>query len=166
MVRHHHAVLLPDDARPLAAALALDDDHAFPNAPRDLVSMVEKAMARDAAARYPTARELTEELKRFQTGRMVEAHEYTTAERMKRFVARNRAPLTVTLLAAILLLTLSAIAVRRVLRSNAQAKATVLELLQEKGRTELLAGNTQRALAFLDAAYEGGRKDDPAGGRA
>lgn len=133
-----------------------------PNAPRDLVSMVEKAMARDAPLRYPTARELTEELKRFQTGRMVEAHEYTTVERMKRFIVRNRAPVTVTVLAAILLLSLSAIAVRRVLRSNAEARATVLELLQEKGRTELLAGNTQRALAFLDAAYEGGRKDDPA----
>ena len=133
-----------------------------PNAPTDLVSMVEKAMARDASARYPTARELTEELKRFQTGRMVEAHEYTTAERMKRFVVRNRAPVTVTVLAAILLLSLSAIAVSRVVRSNTEAKTTVLELLQEKGRTELLAGNTQRALAFLDAAYEGGRKDDPA----
>lgn len=137
-------------------------DTIVPNAPRDLVSMVEKAMARDAAARYPTARELTDELKRFQTGRMVEAHEYTTAERMKRFIVRNRAPVTVTVLAAILLLSLSAIAVRRVLRSNAEAKTTVLELLQEKGRTELLAGNTQRALAYLDAAYEGGRKDDPA----
>lgn len=133
----------------------------MPNAPSDLVSMVAKAMARDAERRYPTARELTDELKRFLTGRMVEAHEYTRAERMQRFVARNRAPLTVTVLAAVLLVTSSAIAVRRIVRSNAQAKTTVLELLQEKGRTELLAGNTQRALAYLDAAYQG-RKDDPA----
>ena len=37
------------------------------------------------------ARELAEELKRFQTGRMVEAHAYSFGEHVRRFVHRNRA---------------------------------------------------------------------------
>ncbi|HTR55780.1 MAG TPA: serine/threonine-protein kinase, partial [Kofleriaceae bacterium] len=129
------------------------------DAPRDLVSIVGKAMARDPAARYPSARELADELRRFQTGRLVEAHVYTTAERMKRFVARNRAPLVVTAVAAAALAAIGAIAVRRVLREKSAAQMTVLTLLEERGRSELLAGNSLGALAYLDAAYEGGRHD-------
>ena len=125
--------------------------------PRDLVSIVTKAMARDPAQRYPSARELAEELKRFQTGRLVEAHEYTTTERMRRFVARNKAPFVVTLIALAALVGMAAIAVRRVVRERAAAEMTVLTLLEERGRNQLLAGDSLGALAYLDAAYEGGR---------
>ena len=41
--------------------------------PRDLVAIVDKAMAREPPGdRYPTARELAEDLRRFQTGQLVE----------------------------------------------------------------------------------------------
>jgi serine/threonine protein kinase len=42
--------------------------------PRDLVTLVHEAMARNADARYPTARELAEDLRRFQIGQIVGAH--------------------------------------------------------------------------------------------
>ncbi len=122
-------------------------------APRDLSSIVAKAMARDPADRYPTARELVDELKRFQTGRIVEAHEYTPLERVRRFITRNRAPVVVTAFAVLLLGVLGAIAVGRVLRERKVAEATVRTLLEEEGRVELLAGNSLRALAYLDAAF-------------
>jgi len=48
-----------------------------PPYPRDLVSIVEKAMARDPADRYPSARELAAELTTFQAGRLVDAHAHT-----------------------------------------------------------------------------------------
>ena len=136
-------------------------DQLAPPAPRDLVSIVTKAMARAPDDRYPTARELAEELNRFQTGRMVEAHAYTTAERMRRFVVRNRAPLVVTAIALVVLGVLGAIAIRRVIRESATSRATVLALLEEKGRGELLAGNSLRALAYFEAA-EHGRNATPA----
>jgi eukaryotic-like serine/threonine-protein kinase len=127
-----------------------------PEAPSDLVSIVAKAMARAPADRYTSAGELAEELKRFQTGRMVEAHAYTTAERMRRFIRRNRAPLAVTALAALLLSGVAAIAVTRIVTSRNLAARTVLTLLEEEGRVELLAGNSVRATAYLHAALERG----------
>ncbi len=127
-------------------------------APRDLVSIVEKAMARTPDARYPSARELSEELVRFQTGRMVEAHAYSPRERLLRLVRRHRSAVMVTVLATLLLVTLFAIAVTRVLRSRAEARATAQELLVERGRVELLEGDTHNALAHLAAATHQGIK--------
>jgi WD40 repeat protein len=133
-----------------------------PNAPRDLVSIVAKAMARQPRARYASARELVDELKRFQTGRIVEAHEYTTGERMHRFVVRNRAPLTVSFVALVAFAVLGTVAVLRVIRERKTAESTVLTLLEEDGRVELVAGNSLRALAYLQAAYRARARPEPA----
>jgi WD40 repeat protein len=127
-----------------------------PAAPPDLVSIVEKAMARDPARRYPSARELADELTRFQAGRMVEAHAYTTGERMRRFVHRNRAAVLITAVAVLTLGGGGALSIRRILRERRAATDTITNLIEEKGRTELLAGNPLRALAFLVAAFERG----------
>ena len=43
-------------------------------------------MALDPAARYPSAKELAEDLKRWQAGRLVEAHRYTPGDLLRRFV--------------------------------------------------------------------------------
>ncbi len=126
------------------------------HAPRDLVSIVTKAMARDPNDRYATARELTEDFNRFQTGRLVEAHAYSRAERLLRFIRRNRAAVVVTALALIIVGVVGTAAVSRVLRSGREAREQVTTLLEERGRMELLAGNPLRALAYLDAAHERG----------
>jgi eukaryotic-like serine/threonine-protein kinase len=127
-----------------------------PGTPRDLVSIVTKAMARDPEARYPSARELAEELKRFQTGRLVEAHAYSRYELFKRFLVRHRAVVTVIALAVVISATLGTFAVRNILRSRADYRETVRALILEKGRAELLAGNTQRALAYLWDVHQAG----------
>src|SRR5205807_4223175 len=57
-----------------------------PGVPRDLVTVVEKAMARDPALRYPTAKELADDLVRFQAGQLVSAHRYSTMEMFRRWV--------------------------------------------------------------------------------
>lgn len=143
------------------AAPPMAVEHVVRNAPRDLVSIVAKAMARDPDERYPSARELADELKRFQTGRIVEAHEYTTGERMRRFIARNRAPLTVSLVALAVVAVFGTLAVLRVIRERKAAEATVRTLLEEDGRVELLTGNSLRALAYLDAAYRSSTHAEP-----
>ncbi|MBA3460394.1 MAG: protein kinase, partial [Deltaproteobacteria bacterium] len=124
--------------------------------PRDLISIVEKAMAREPEARYPSARELTEELKRFQTGRIVEAHDYSSTERLLRFLKKHKGVVSVAAFALVLLGVLSAVAVSRVLRSRTEARDQVRELLVERGRVELLAGFPSRALAYLDEAAKQG----------
>ena len=61
-----------------------------PSAPRELVAIVERAMARDAADRYPTARELADDLRRFANGELVSAYRYSRVQRARRWLARHR----------------------------------------------------------------------------
>jgi eukaryotic-like serine/threonine-protein kinase len=129
-----------------------------PRAPRDLVSIVTKAMARDPRDRYPSARELADELRRFQTGRLVEAHVYTRLELIKRFVNRHRAPVIVVVAATLVLAAIAYVSVSRILTSRSTARETVRQLVVEKGRVELLAGNSGRAAAYLYDAYRDGAR--------
>jgi len=145
--------------------------------PRDLASIVAKAMSRDPAQRYRDAGELTEELRRFQTGRLVSAHDYSSVERVRRLVRRNRGAVVASTLALAALTALGAVAITRVVRERdrarseraiaeeqraaaaeqrAAATAQNAAFMEEQGRQELLAGNTERALAWLDAAYQAG----------
>jgi WD40 repeat protein len=125
-----------------------------PGAPRDLRSIVAKAMARDPADRYPTARELSDELRRFTSGRLVAAHAYTTGERLRRFVGRNRAPLLVLGAAAAVIAVGGWLSIERVLDSQAHSDRTARTLLEERGRTEVLAGHPLKAIAYLGEAYD------------
>ena len=66
-----------------------------PRVPDDLAAIVGKAMARAPADRYPTGRELAEDLHRYQTGRLVAAHRYRATTRAWRWLRRHRAWLAV-----------------------------------------------------------------------
>jgi serine/threonine protein kinase len=55
-----------------------------PELPRDLLAIVGKALAPEADQRYPTAFELAEDLKRFQTGQLVAARRYSIVTRALR----------------------------------------------------------------------------------
>ncbi len=72
-----------------------------PAVPRDLETVVLKAIARDPAHRYQTAVELAADLRRFVEDRPVRARRATVAERLWRWGRRN--PTTAALLAALLL---------------------------------------------------------------
>jgi WD40 repeat protein len=71
-----------------------------PGTPRELATIIRKAMARDPRDRYPTARELSEDLRRFQTGQLVSAHVYSPIARLSRWVSRNRATVVVAAILA------------------------------------------------------------------
>jgi WD40 repeat protein len=91
--------------------------------PRDLLAIVTKAMARQPSERYPTAREMAEDLRRFQTGQLVGAYEYSGMERVRRFLWRYRAVALVTAVAAVLLALLGVESFRRVSAQRDAAQA-------------------------------------------
>ncbi len=132
---------------------------AAPGAPRDLVSLVDKAMARDRDGRYRTAGELAAELRRFQNGRVVEAHHYSRRERARRWVGRH----TALVLASLVLAIAGSIGVIGIVRERdraelgeAEAEASAALLLEDSGRQELLAGHSMRAAVWLSASYSAG----------
>jgi WD40 repeat protein len=61
-----------------------------PAIPEELATIVSKAMAHDPERRYPTARELAEDLKRFHTGQLVGAHRYTRWQLTQRWLRQHR----------------------------------------------------------------------------
>jgi eukaryotic-like serine/threonine-protein kinase len=141
-----------------------------PEAPRELASIVRKAMAREPADRYPDAAGLARELRRYQTGLVVESHYYSRPDRMRRWFRKHRVLAIATLTALLVIGTVGSLALSRVLaeRTRAErgerdaiaqrqaAERTNNTLLEEQGRQELLRGNKLRALAYLDEAYRRG----------
>jgi|GEM_PF-3136059 len=61
-----------------------------PQAPGELISICEKAMRRDIAGRFATIQELSEELRAYTEGRVVQVHETGLAVELRKWVERNR----------------------------------------------------------------------------
>jgi tetratricopeptide (TPR) repeat protein len=110
-----------------------------PGVPTELATIVGKAMADKPRDRYASAAELAADLKRFQTGQLVSAHEYSTLTLLARQLRKHR---TVVLVAAVLLALLaivSGIGVRRVVaeRDRAQRQRAAAEELTQFVLTDL-----------------------------
>ena len=63
----------------------------YPEAPAELVSICKRAMAHAAADRYPSAKELGDDLRSWIEGRVVRAHEKGAWAELRKWVLRNRA---------------------------------------------------------------------------
>jgi serine/threonine protein kinase/tetratricopeptide (TPR) repeat protein len=130
-------------------------------APAELIAIVERAMAPSPFDRYPHAGVLAEDLRRFLTGQLVDAHRYTALQRVLRFVKRHRAAVTIAAVALTTIAVGSTIAVRNIMAARDQAereRATAVtrkeaaehlidymfsdmkERLDAVGRLDLLAG--------------------------
>jgi WD40 repeat protein/serine/threonine protein kinase len=116
--------------------------------PRDLVAIVDKAMARAPDDRYPTAKQLADDLKKFLTGQLVGAHEYTALDRVRRFARRHRALLALGAIAIAAVVALALFDRDRLVRREHAATARADALTIAEARTEL-DGDAARSLALL-----------------
>jgi WD40 repeat protein len=108
--------LLRGPPRPLSAVV--------PSVPRELQATVAKAMDRDPAQRFSSARELADELHRYQNGQLLQTHHYTARELALHWMRRHRTPIRIAVLAALVLVTLSAVGVARIVRERNRAEAS------------------------------------------
>jgi len=98
-------------------------DEVAPGLPVDLVAIVHRALAADRQTRYASARELADDLRRFQAGRLVEAHRYTTGELVRRWLRRHRAAVAVATVAVAVVALLAGLAIHRIVDARATAEA-------------------------------------------
>jgi WD40 repeat protein len=79
-----------------------------PGAPPELAAIAERAMRRDPAERYPSARELAADVARYVDGRRVHAYDYSSWELVRRLARAWRAPLLVGAAALVVVAVLTA----------------------------------------------------------
>jgi WD40 repeat protein len=119
-----------------------------PATPPDLVTIVEKAMAAQADARYPSARELADELRRFTAGQLVQAHRYSRRTLVVRWLRRHRAAVTVAAILLAVLIGGTVLSVGRIVGERDRAVAAEQTATDEATRA-------RRGLAT--ALYQKGR---------
>jgi len=90
--------------------------------PRELGTIVDKALAHDVAQRYQNARELAEDLNRFLTGQLVASHHYTTKERLQRFARKHLATLVAAGIGLVALIAIGTFAVVRIVDARDRAE--------------------------------------------
>jgi WD40 repeat protein len=110
----------------------------------DLLAIVRKAMARAVADRYPTAKELADDLRRFQTGQLVGAHVYTSKQLVARWIARHRTPVLIATVAALTLGVALVLAVQRIATERNDAQAARRE--SDARNDELVLNQARSAL--------------------
>jgi serine/threonine protein kinase/tetratricopeptide (TPR) repeat protein len=121
-------------------------DGAERNAPKDLVAIVGRAMEQDPDKRYAHAGELADELRRFMTGQLVGAHDYTLWQRLGRFVKKHRAAVTISALSVVAFAVFGTLAIRQIVeqrdlaneqRMIAESRRVAAEKLIDKMLTDV-----------------------------
>jgi hypothetical protein len=111
---------------------------AAPGLPSDLCAIVQKALSLAPGDRYPTARELAEDLRRFQTGRLVGAHAYRPRELVRRWLERHRAVVAVSGAALVILIVAGVLALRSVVAARDQAERERSRAVKQRDAAEVL----------------------------
>jgi WD40 repeat protein/serine/threonine protein kinase len=127
-----------------------------PEAPSALRAIVEKAMSRDEEKRYPSAKELADDLKKYLSGQLVGAHQYSLSEQLKLWVQRNQKAFWVGCIATLTLILGGSVSVWKIMeardtaeeqRSEAQKQRS---LAQENEQLALTAAIKERARSLSD----------------
>jgi eukaryotic-like serine/threonine-protein kinase len=123
-----------------------------PRTPADLRAIVERAMAHDRAARYPTAVQMAEELRRFEAGQLLGSRQYSARALLVRWIRRHRAAVAVGAVALAVLAAVGAISVQQIVARERETRRALAESQLERGRQLLIDGEPGQAAPYLAAA--------------
>jgi serine/threonine protein kinase len=127
-----------------------------PAIPRDLETIVLKAIAREPAHRYPSGKELADDLGCFLEDQPIRARRLGAAERLWRWSRRNRAVASLIGLAAALLVLVAAVATVgyvRTTRANARVREALAGQSQQREKAEAISALTLEALDDIFEQY-------------
>ncbi|WZP00283.1 protein kinase [Isosphaeraceae bacterium EP7] len=147
-----------------------------PSVPRDLETIVHKAIEREPADRYPTAGRMADDLRCFLEHRPIEARRVGSTEKLTRWARRNPGLATLgTAVAVLLALIVVVIAVadlrlrgehtkalanlRRAVTAEGEAVARLLESSLAQSRAGRMGGMEGRRFEGLRAVAEAARRD-------
>jgi serine/threonine protein kinase/WD40 repeat protein/Flp pilus assembly protein TadD len=135
--------------------------------PRDLETVVLKAIARDPAHRYQSPADMADDLKRFLEDRPVRARRASEGEKFLRWCRRN--PLPASLLAAIMVVFLAGFAgvftqwrVAETARDDATRREREAVAARDEAKQTRNASARQAAGLLLDRGIEDARSGEPA----
>ncbi len=120
-----------------------------PGIPPDLLAIVERSMARAPEGRYPTAGQLAQDLRRFQTGQLVGAHRYSVRQLMRRWLRRHRTAVSVAAVATLVLVVLGAVALTRIIRAEQVAEERRAQAEVQRVSAEANRGEAEDLLGFM-----------------
>lgn len=126
-----------------------------PGAPRELASICHRAMALDPGERYPSAKELADEIQQYLSGGLVHAYDYRFSEHMRRFLNRFRAVLATAAAALVLLLVGGVYSYAQVLEEKNMALAAQKDA--EDGRRRIEREEYYRTIPLAAAWLDQGR---------
>lgn len=102
-----------------------------PDAPPDLVAVVDKALAKEPSRRYPSAKELALDLEAWLQGRRVSAREYSGVDLFLRLVRRNRVASGLVSAALLAVLVVGTVSWQRIREQRNEARAFASFLLTD-----------------------------------
>ncbi len=125
-----------------------------PLVPRDLETIVLKAIDKDPSGRYPTAAALAADLRRFLTGEPIQARPVSGLERAWRWCRRKPAVAALLASVAVLVTTVavgSTFAAFKLAERNREAQENLWRAYHEQARALRLSGQPGRRFQALDA---------------
>lgn len=122
-----------------------------PNAPPELAAICDRAMQREAEKRYNNAKDLADDVIRFQTGALVLAHSYKFSDHLKRFVQHHKPALAT---AALFTVALAAFAVYSYIRVTDERNDAIAARNEAITARDSEAEQRQRADDARDAEAE------------
>jgi len=108
-----------------------------PAAPADLRAIVERAMAREPARRFPDAGAIAAELHRFAAGQLLVSREYRMRDLLARWLRKHRTLVAIGGVAFVALAIVGGLAIRNTLRARAAERAATTAF--ERGQQKLCA---------------------------
>ncbi len=124
-----------------------------PTPPPELAAICEKAMHRARDKRYGAAKTMTDEIRRFENGALVETYRYSPGELLRRFWRRHRSALTAAAIAVLVVTSFGIYSIQRIVTErNIAVRARAAEHQAfERAEAARHIAETQSYLASMRA---------------